>query len=57
MPIFVSQAVLHENKNSSDKMLPPVRVEIGPLILSLTKPELNWHVLLRVSPNFCSDTI
>ena len=30
---LISEALLHENKKkSSDKMLPPVRIEPGPLI-------------------------
>ena len=37
MSILASQTLLHENKKSSDKMLPPVGIEPGPLVASEPK--------------------
>ena len=34
MPILASEALQRENKKSSNKMLPPVGIEPGPLITS-----------------------
>ena len=62
MPILASEALPRENKKSSDKMLPPVEIEPGPLITSDSKSntllsQLVRHVLLRRSLNFCSCTM
>ena len=50
MPILASVTLLCENKNSSNKMLPPVRIEPGTYdsksdtLLS----GLIWHLLVRL---------
>ena len=51
MPILASEASQCKH-NSSDKMLPPVGIEPGPLIASDSKS--NTILLLRRSLNFCS---
>ena len=60
MPILASEVLLCE-KTSSDKILPPVGIELWPLITSDSKSnallsEPVRHVLLRRSLNFCSCT-
>ena len=58
MSILASEVLLCENKNSSGKILYPVRIEPGAFdsksntLLS----EINWYLLLRGSLNFCSCT-
>ena len=54
MPILALEALLHENKKSSDKMLLPVGIEPEPLITSDSKSNtllsgLTWHLLVRLS--------
>ena len=53
MPILAFLSLLHENKKSSNKMLPPVGIEPGPLITSDSKSNtilsgLTWHLLVRL---------
>ena len=54
MPVLASEALLHENKKCSDKMLHPVSVEPP---LSIEHPDyksntllsgLTWHLLVRL---------